>query len=87
MFVGGRLGSIADGFCRARGGLFNGGIGGLNGSILGGDIPRLKRYNRRLLGSWPAFTNYAHNLSDPQKEIHLSGNQTVAVVPTLPFLV
>jgi hypothetical protein len=38
--LGGQLGSIVDGFCRAREGLSNGGIGELRGSILGGDIRR-----------------------------------------------
>ena len=43
MFVetlGAQLGSIMDGFCRARGGLLNGGIGELSGGVLGGDILR-----------------------------------------------
>jgi len=38
--LGAQLGSIADGFYRARGGLLNRGIGELSGGILGGDIPR-----------------------------------------------
>ena len=38
--LGAQLGSIMDGFYKTRGGLLNGGIGELSGSILGGDIPR-----------------------------------------------
>ena len=43
MFVeslGAQLGFIANGFCRARGGLLNGSIGELNNGVLEGDIPR-----------------------------------------------
>ena len=36
--LGAQSGSIADGFCRARGGLSNGGIGESSGGVLGGDI-------------------------------------------------
>ena len=38
--LGAQLGSIVDVFCRAKGGLLNGGIGELSGGVLGGDIPR-----------------------------------------------